>query len=54
MPPGMSFRDVKKEVEKWQRIRYCVVICQALPMIIITPFMQKYMKRGVMIGSLRD
>lgn len=54
MPPGMSFRQVKKEVEKWQRIRYCVVICQALPMIIITPFMQKYMKRGVMIGSLRD
>lgn len=34
-------------------IKYCVIVISILPMMAIYPFIQKYMIKGVMIGSVK-
>lgn len=34
-------------------IKYCVIVISILPMMVIYPFIQKYMIKGVMIGSVK-
>lgn len=36
-----------------QLVKYCTIIVSSLPMIIIYPFVMKYFKSGVMVGSIK-
>lgn len=36
-----------------EMIKYCVIIVANLPLIILFPFVQKYFKKGVMIGAIK-
>ncbi len=36
-----------------QLVKYCTIIVSSAPMIIIYPFIMKYFKKGVMVGSIK-
>lgn len=36
-----------------QLVKYCTIIVSSIPMVVIYPFVMKYFKSGVMIGSIK-
>ncbi len=36
-----------------QTIIYAIIILSIVPMLIVYPFIQKYFKKGVMVGSVK-
>ena len=36
-----------------QLVKYCTIIVSSAPMVILYPFVMKYFKSGVMIGSIK-
>jgi multiple sugar transport system permease protein/putative aldouronate transport system permease protein len=40
--------------DRYEQLRYAVLVVGALPMMLLYPFIQKYFIRGLMIGSLKE
>ena len=36
-----------------QLVKYCTIIVSSAPMLVIYPFVMKYFKSGVMVGSIK-
>ncbi|MGV8979721.1 carbohydrate ABC transporter permease [Clostridium sp.] len=49
--------DIENQLEQQkiaELIKYGVIIVSSLPVLVLYPFLQKYIVKGVMIGSLKD
>ena len=47
-----SVGEVNEELLK-EILKYCYIVISTLPLAVIYPFIQKHIKRGVMIGSIK-
>lgn len=52
---GMMINDdsIAKQQRIAEMIKYCVIVISNIPLLILYPFVQKYFKKGVMIGSIK-
>ena len=55
---GASFTEeemiaMMKETETANLIKYCVIIVSTVPMMILYPFLQRFVTTGVMIGAVK-
>ena len=41
------------EVILSESIKYAVIIVAMLPMVLLYPFIQKYLIKGIMVGSIK-
>jgi putative aldouronate transport system permease protein len=53
--PGM-FEDVQNTAQLMriaEMVKYAVIVVASLPLLLISPFFQKYFEKGVMVGSIK-
>jgi multiple sugar transport system permease protein/putative aldouronate transport system permease protein len=50
----MDPRQLSSLRDRYEQLRYAVLVVGALPMMVLYPFVQKYFIRGLMIGSLKE
>ncbi|HBG65704.1 MAG TPA: sugar ABC transporter permease [Treponema sp.] len=51
---GGSGETILEQYRLATQIKYVSVIVSSLPVLMLYPFVQKYFKQGIMIGSLKD
>lgn len=45
--------SIVKQQRVAEMIKYCTIVVANLPLLILFPFVQKYLKKGVMIGAVK-
>ena len=45
--------ELQRMTETANRMKYCVIVISAAPMLAIYPWLQKYFAKGAMIGSVK-
>ncbi|MDD4011914.1 MAG: carbohydrate ABC transporter permease [Sphaerochaetaceae bacterium] len=53
---SMIFEDAENVVQRQglqELIKYSMIVVSTLPLLILYPFVQKFLKKGVMIGSIK-
>lgn len=53
MASGMDIMDLIRRQNVQDLLKYSVIVVSTLPMMIIYPFMQKHLIKGVMVGSVK-
>ncbi len=49
----MTAEDIAKEVMEKQLLKYGIVVVSTIPMILMYPFVQRYLIQGIMIGAIK-
>lgn len=49
----MDSADIVEKMQIAETIKYGVIVVSALPLLCVFPFIQKYFKKGVMIGAIK-
>ena len=44
---------IKAMGERADRLKYCIIVLSAGPMLAIYPWLQKFFNKGIMIGSIK-
>ena len=53
---GFSIAEIEalmEMAERADRLKYCVIVLSAAPMLIVYPFLQKFFEKGMMIGAIK-
>lgn len=50
---GSSVQDVLKRQEMQTLLKYSLIVVASVPVLVVYPFVQKHLVKGVMIGSVK-
>lgn len=50
---GSSVQDVLKRPEMQTLLKYSLIVVASVPVLVVYPFVQKHLVKGVMIGSVK-
>ena len=53
---GYSLEEIKQlqaQSDRAERMKYCIIVVSAAPMLAIYPKIQKFFNKGVMLGSVK-
>lgn len=48
-----SAEEIAMRQKLAERLKYCIVVLAAAPLLIVYPFLQKYFAKGVMVGAVK-
>ena len=50
---SMTDAEIIRQVQEKQLLKYAVVVVSVVPMVLLYPFVQRYLIQGIMIGAVK-